>query len=69
MTARREVDGLWKGLYPKVFGHYHNLSLNKFFDPGGMTEIVTINIVASQLSEQRQTATPTTRAKISSLMC
>ena len=23
----------WKGVYPKVFGHSNQLSLNKFFDP------------------------------------
>ena len=27
------VDGVWKGVYPKVFGHSKQLSLNKFFDP------------------------------------
>ena len=26
------ADGVWKGVYPYVFGHYHQLSLNKFFD-------------------------------------
>ena len=27
------TDGVWKGVYPKVFGHSKQLSLNKFFDP------------------------------------
>ena len=27
------VDGVWKGVYPYVFGHSKQLSLNKFFDP------------------------------------
>ena len=27
------ADGVWKGVYPKVFGHFKQLSLNKFFDP------------------------------------
>ena len=26
-------DGVWKGVYLKVFGHSTQLSLNKFFDP------------------------------------
>ena len=27
------ADGVWKGVYPSVFGHSKQLSLNKFFDP------------------------------------
>ena len=27
------ADGVWKGVYPKVFGHSKQLSVNKFFDP------------------------------------
>ena len=27
------ADRVWKGVYPKVFGHSKQLSLNKFFDP------------------------------------
>ena len=27
------ADGVWKGVYPQVFGHSKQLSLNKFFDP------------------------------------
>ena len=27
------VDGVWKGVYPYVFGRSKQLSLNKFFDP------------------------------------
>ena len=27
------ADGVWKGVYPKVFGHSKQLSLNKSFDP------------------------------------
>ena len=27
------ADGVWKGVYPKVFGRSRQLSLNKFFDP------------------------------------
>ena len=27
------TDGVWKGVYPQVFGHSKQLSLNKFFDP------------------------------------
>ena len=27
------ADGVWKGVYPKVFGYSKQLSLNKFFDP------------------------------------
>merc|ERR1711954_14089 len=26
------ADGVWKGVYPKVFGRSKQLSLNKFFD-------------------------------------
>ena len=26
------ADGVWKVVYPKVFGHSRNLMLNKFFD-------------------------------------
>ena len=28
------VDGVWKGVYPKIFGRSHQLFLNKFFYPG-----------------------------------
>ena len=27
------AEGVWKGVYPQVFGHSKQLSLNKFFDP------------------------------------
>ena len=27
------ADGVWKGVYPKFFGHSKQLSQNKFFDP------------------------------------
>ena len=27
------AEGGWKGVYPQVFGHSKQLSLNKFFDP------------------------------------
>merc|ERR1711954_295461 len=27
------AEGVWKGVYPKVFGRSRQLSLNKFFDP------------------------------------
>ena len=27
------ADGVWKGVYPQVFGHSKQLSQNKFFDP------------------------------------
>ena len=27
------ADGVWKGVYPLIFGHSKQLSLNKFFDP------------------------------------
>ena len=27
------ADGVWKGVKPKVFGHFQPLLLNKFFDP------------------------------------
>ena len=27
------ADGVWKGIYPKVFGRSKQLLLNKFFDP------------------------------------
>ena len=27
------AEGGWKGVYPLVFGHSKQLSLNKFFDP------------------------------------
>ena len=27
------ADGVWKGVYPKVFKRSKQLSLNKFFDP------------------------------------
>ena len=27
------AEGVWKGVYPEVFGHSKQLSLNKFCDP------------------------------------
>ena len=27
------AEGVWKGVYPSVFGRSKQLSLNKFFDP------------------------------------
>ena len=35
MVARglEMVEGVWKGVYPLVFGHSKQLSLNKLFDP------------------------------------
>ena len=27
------ADGVWRGVYPYVFGHSKQLSLNKFIDP------------------------------------
>ena len=35
MAARgpKMADGVWKGVYPWVFGHSKQLSLNKLFDP------------------------------------
>ena len=27
------AEGVWKGVYPQVFGCSKQLSLNKFFDP------------------------------------
>ena len=27
------ADGVWKGIYPQVFGHSGQLLQNKFFDP------------------------------------
>ena len=27
------ADGVWKGVYHQVFGHFKQRSLNKFFDP------------------------------------
>ena len=27
------AEGVWKGVYPQVFGRSKQLSLNKFFDP------------------------------------
>ena len=27
------TEGVWKGVYPQVFGHSTQRSLNKFFDP------------------------------------
>ena len=27
------ADGVWKGVQPKVIGHFEPLLLNKFFDP------------------------------------
>ena len=27
------ADGVWKGVYPRMFGHSKQFSLNKFFDP------------------------------------
>ena len=27
------ADGVWKGVYPYIFGHSKQLSQNKFFDP------------------------------------
>ena len=58
------ADGVWKGVQPKVIGHFKQLSLHKFFDTstpsmrkgrdGGenekkiMAEIVATNVVASR---------------------
>ena len=35
------ADGVWKCVYPEVFGHSKQLSLNKFFDPStpSMTKV------------------------------
>ena len=35
MAARvpKNSDGVWKGMYPQVFGRSRQLLLNKFFDP------------------------------------
>ena len=27
------ADGVWKGVQPRVIGHFEQLLLNKFFDP------------------------------------
>ena len=27
------ADGVWKGVYSQVFGHFKQLSISKFFDP------------------------------------
>merc|ERR1712208_88391 len=31
-VAPKMADGVWKGVQPKVIGHFKQLSLNKFFD-------------------------------------
>ena len=34
MAARgpKMADGVWEGVYPYIFGHSKQLSINKFFD-------------------------------------
>ena len=32
-VAPKMADGVWKGVQPKVIGHFKQLSLNNFFDP------------------------------------
>ena len=55
------ADGVWKGVYPEIFGRFKQLSQNKFFDlstpsmrkgrdggekkGGGIMKIVATNIV------------------------
>ena len=33
------ADGVWKGVQPRVIGHFEPLSLNKFFDPSTLSMI------------------------------
>ena len=76
MAARgpKMADGVWKCVYPLVFGHSRQLSQNKFFDSSTpsmrkgddgekkkkkiKTFLMATNVVAS-----RPTATPTAFAK------
>ena len=33
LVGPKMAKGVWKGVYPQVFGRSRQLSLNKFFDP------------------------------------
>ena len=63
------ADGVWKVVYPMVFGRSCHLLLKKIFDDGGGRKkikrfLVAKNVVASRPPKRRPTGTPTTRAKI-----
>ena len=71
------ADGVWKSIYPQIFGSSRQLSLNKFFDPStpsirkgrdrewkkmGVGMTVATNGVASRPRKCQPTGTPTARA-------
>ena len=35
------ADGVWKGVFPQIFGHFKQLSQNKFFDPSTPSLLVS----------------------------
>ena len=37
LGAPKMADGVWKDVYPYIFGHSKQLLLNKFFDPSTPT--------------------------------
>ena len=60
------VDGVWKGVYPYVFGHSKKLSQNKFFDPstpsmrkgrdGQKKSFATLNLIGESCLECPKTS-------------
>ena len=51
-------EGVWKGVYPQVFGRSKQLSLNKFFDPStpSMRKLVRSTVSRYKMSKNdRQT--------------
>ena len=51
------ANGVWKGVYPWVFGHSKQLSQNKFFDPS------TPSVRKGHNGEKKKIASRTTVAK------
>ena len=54
------ADGVWKGVYPKVFGRSRQLSLNKKRkkEKKIMSFLVATSVVASWPPKRRPTGTP-----------
>ena len=58
------ADGVWRGVYPLVFGRSRQPLQYKYFGEKIMSLIVATNVVASRSPERRTPGTPTARANI-----